>query len=273
MIHKNNKKLIYSLTLGLFLPVGLFGLMQTRPAKSNFVSPISDNQQLEPSTKPNRVYQMDYYLSLSNSFLQKATRLANDNPNQTSEDKQKILSIINESLKAADQAIEYWPNSPEAYLNRSNIYKTIQHLIPEAGQKAENDIQIAKSIMKDPHASFTPQSKNKPLDLVPAEKAQVAKNIIIAEPKEAGSKINDLRSTTETNALLGTGMLMAGETEVIIENTQFKENDLIYVAPKGDDQNQVLYIKSRAQGEWFKVGIDKALDKDLEFRWWLIKND
>ncbi|MCX6816556.1 MAG: hypothetical protein NTZ93_01685 [Candidatus Beckwithbacteria bacterium] len=74
-----------------------------------------------------------------------------------------------------------------------------------------------------------------------------------------------------TNATAGKSILPAGATEFTINTAKVTPDDLIYVTPLGDSQNQVLYVKAKQEGEWFKVAINQPLPFDLEFNWWIIK--
>ncbi len=73
-----------------------------------------------------------------------------------------------------------------------------------------------------------------------------------------------------TNATSGLGILPAGQTEFIIFNPKVSENTLVYLTPVSDTENKVLFLKAKKAGEWFKVGIDTAIDKEIRFNWWII---
>jgi len=243
---------------------------QAKPQPPAFVSPLAET--VKPTPPPDEpVYSLDYYLSLANLFLQKATRLANDNPSQTDQDKQKIITHINEALKVANEAVIYYPNEPQAYLTRSQIYAKIKHLDETAAEKEQNDLEIAKRLINKTDITNTNYNKSgQPLDFIPNQKASTTSNIIIAEPMERKSEIRNPKSEIETNALSGESVIFSGETEVIIPCPELTEKEMVYVLPKNNTDNEVLYVKSRQNGEWFKVALDKPSNKDLGFKWWVI---
>lgn len=279
-ITKKNILITLSLTM-LTLPPGLFISLKTwqsnpARAKNTFLSPLVNNQSTETDVKTGSlpIYSLEYYLNLSKSFLTKATRLANDDPQQTEVEKLKIISTLNQSLKAVNEAIKYYPNRPEPYLARAQLYQKVQHLWPEVKKQAQKDLEIANKLMNSTPAperleKTAPEAENHPLDFIPAQKANLAQNITIATPQQKTDNKKQ-KAEIETNALSGTGILPAKKTEVTIQAQQLTTNHLIYVVPKGDVDNKTLYVKARKNGQWFKVGIDSPSDKDIVFSWWII---
>jgi hypothetical protein len=74
-----------------------------------------------------------------------------------------------------------------------------------------------------------------------------------------------------TNATAGKAILPAGLAEFTINTPHVTDQTLVYVTPIGNPQNQVLYVKSKKENEWFKIAINQPLPYDLEFNWWIIK--
>jgi hypothetical protein len=95
--------------------------------------------------------------------------------------------------------------------------------------------------------------------------------LVIAADASASAEIATNSASINTNATAGKGVLPAGLTEYTIYTPRVDASSLIYVTPVGDPQNQVLYVKAKQVGEWFKVGLNQALPVDLEFNWWIIK--
>ncbi len=121
--------------------------------------------------------------------------------------------------------------------------------------------------------------------------------MIIAEPYSAspvGEASRGTAAEVSINAKSGTGVIPTGETEVTIENKYVANNNQIILMPISDNQNQVLFLKAKKASSnttpgvsnreaspdgtseaslisgWFKVGIDKPIGNNLEFKWWLI---
>ncbi|PIP52292.1 hypothetical protein COX09_02405 [Candidatus Beckwithbacteria bacterium CG23_combo_of_CG06-09_8_20_14_all_47_9] len=95
--------------------------------------------------------------------------------------------------------------------------------------------------------------------------------LIIAADATASAEIATNSASIATNATAGKATLPAGLTEYTIYTPHVNANSLVYVTPTGDPQNQVLYVKSKQENEWFTVAINQALAVDLEFNWWIIK--
>ena len=239
-------------------------------AENQPLSPLASPASNQPKTETSPVYSLEYYLHLSKSFLYKAVRLANDNPRQTDADKMKILNTVNKALKAANQACQYYPRQPEAYLIRAQVYQKMAHLFPEGKKQAEKDIKTANQLMKKPDLADIPREKEaQPLNFIPTQKANLAKKIIIAEPK-ASQEPEAQNSELNINAASGTAILEAGKTEIIVKTNQVKPGTQVYLVPKGGADNKVLSVVAKKDYQWFKAGINSASDKDIIFNWWII---
>lgn len=167
-----NKKLVLTIILATLLPISLgLGIKLFKPAKATaLLSPLAETH-ASPLPKATN-YSVDYYLSLAGSFLEKATRLANDNPSQTEEDKQIILKTINEALMAANEAISYYPQNPQTYLTRAQIYQKIKHLIPEAEGQEKQDLEMAKQLINKTNQNITNNNKDShPINFIPTSKS------------------------------------------------------------------------------------------------------
>lgn len=280
---KNNKKKVFIslIFLTLVLPLSLImlskNIFSTPPSSAGFISPLADKKDIN-NQNGQKKYSLEYYLNLCQSFSAKATRLANDNPHQTELDKIKIINTLNQALKAINQAIEYYPDRPEAYLTRAQLYQKVKSIWPEKKAQAERDLAIANKLMektgshqgKSDISAFQAEiKKSNPLNFIPTKKANLAQNLIIAEPKSE-TKASNSESQVDTNALSGFGILPAGETEVIIRTPKLNNNSQVYLVPKGDINNIVLYVKAKKEGQWFKAGVDQASNQDIKFKWWII---
>ena len=306
----NKKAIVLALILFIFIfPTSILALNKLneikKTANTPLLSPLADNPLEIKTIKPEKIYSLEYYLHLAKSFLAKATRLANDNTQQTETDKVKIITTLNEALKAINQAIDYYPNRPEPYLTRAQIYQKLENLWPEARKKAQADLTKADQLLNNQTdtANIPLEKEAQPLNFIPAQKAQLATNITIAIPEQEQKSINEQNSLT-TNTLSDTGILKAQQTETKIYTNQLTPDTLVYIVPKTNPDNQVLYLKSRNNYQqqketnnqennqdqtnqpdnnqqsnqpnqnnqgWFIVATDKPLNKDIEFNWWLIK--
>ena len=73
-----------------------------------------------------------------------------------------------------------------------------------------------------------------------------------------------------SQATAGTGILTAGQTEVLVETSQVTSNSLIYVTPLSSTSNQILYVRQKVAGAGFSVAIDLPVFSDITFNWWII---
>ena len=77
----------------------------------------------------------------------------------------------------------------------------------------------------------------------------------------------------KTNATSGIGVLPAGEMEMVIYNPKVSSKTLVYLTPSSPTQNKVLFVASKKDGEYFKVGIDTPVPFGITFNWWIINNE
>jgi len=111
------------------------------------------------------------------------------------------------------------------------------------------------------------------------------KKLAIAKAEEEVTQVSE--TEVETNATAGKAVLPDGETEITIKSQFVTDKTMIYVTPTSDTQNKVLFVKAKkghkdAENDengyeisseekgWFTVAIDTAIDKDIEFNWWII---
>lgn len=240
-----------------------------------FVSPISDTakdlkSQTAASENNKASQNINYYINLSASFLKKATQQANNTNNQTLEQKRQIISNLNKSLTAANQAVKYFPDQPEGYLMRAAIYQRTAHLYPEAETAAKNDLQTAAALSEG-QALPSSLPNQHPLNSLPSQRAELAAKITIAEPNEE-KKLTKTESGTENNASSGTAVIPAGEKTTIIHKPNISKQSLLYTKPMSNPENISLHIKERTSNS-FTVEANKTPQKDLKFKWWVIATE
>jgi len=368
---KKRSLLIISISLGLFFVVlivaSLIGFKTQ--AKPKLVSPVAKTAQ-ENNNKPER--SISYYITTSQEFLNQARSLANNNPNQTEEQKQEIIKKVEKALEIINQGIQVYPQDDRVYTQRANIYQSLTPFVPEANKYAIADLiqatqinsknpdyylklanlyqqigdfenaasaffnahrlspadsqvlydlanalvksgQVDKAIryydklivllplddqnlenlkkqkatlekllvnsnlenLSEPGMEMIPEKPVNPpqpiigTEALPLEQAALASQLIIASPEEE-SAMSTNTGEVSTNAKTGSGILPAGETEVTIKNIHVTNDKQIVIVPSSDTQNKVVYLIAKKAGEWFKVGIDTAIDTEIEFDWWIV---
>lgn len=168
-------------------------------------------------------------------------------------------------------------------------YQTLASLLPQGGQELEKikqEIITLKTLLSQVDASQntelflvgepTPSLKNIPADinLLPKEQAALPGNLIIASSQEQTS--DQKRQDFYLNALAGEATIAAGKTEITIYNNNLTENKKINLAPQGETNNQILYVKSKVArpdsgSPYFVVALSRPLNHNLAFKWWIIE--
>lgn len=211
-----------------------------------------------------------YYIATSDDYLSRARVLANSlGNNQTQDDKNKIVSLLNESLKSANNAVSNYPSSPLGFQQRAKVYQLVAHLDPTAGPKAERDLTIATQLAGGELRAqdITPE------DLIrsqPLQEASLLDNIAIALPEE--DKVADQEAEEISNTKRGTTTILAGDQDVIVNSPYVTNNNLIYFTPVGSTLNEVISLRSKSQtNQEFTLHLSAPLPHDLSITWWIIE--
>ena len=73
-----------------------------------------------------------------------------------------------------------------------------------------------------------------------------------------------------TNATAGSATIPSGVSEITIKNPKVTDYTLVYVTPTSTTQNNVLYVKSKQNGQ-FVVGFANPISTDVNFNWWIVQ--
>ncbi|HUS60370.1 MAG TPA: tetratricopeptide repeat protein [Nevskiaceae bacterium] len=346
-------------------------LMAKGQKPKTLVSPLPASKTVANYEEKQR--SISYYITTSQEFLNKARNLATDT-NQTPEEKQKIITTINQALDLGNQAIAFYANDDRGFSQRANIYQALIPFLPESANFAIQDLKEAIKLnqqnpeyhsrlanlylnggnfenaalsfynahmlaptevqtlynladaleksgqlkkanhffekligllpsddqnlqtiqnrqqqletvlvqanleyLTEPGASdFAPQGGANPTtdkiigtQELPLEQAALASQVIIAGPEEAAN-VGQQTTTLAINAKTGTGVIPAGQTEVTIKNNHVANDKQIVLVATSDTKNKVLFLKAKKEDTWFKAGIDKPINNNLEFKWWII---
>jgi len=208
---------------------------------------------------------VDYELSLSSGFLRKAIQLSNSTTNQTAEDKNRIIGLLNQALEAANRAIESAPNDARAYTTRGRVYQATSVVKPE--MKAMADADFAKAKQLGASTPTAPSAPANPMELLPTEQANAQQTAMIAGPN--GAVRQSVAGTASDNANKGTVTLQSGEKELFISFPGLKADTKVYVQPEGDSAS-VFYVKNKEAGKGFTVAATEAVTAPTNITWWEI---
>jgi tetratricopeptide (TPR) repeat protein len=168
---------------------------------------------------------------------------------------------IDQAIKYYDKLIALLPLDNPDLGNVREKKGILENLLAESGMKYLTSPE--KELPKKAE-----ESKFLGIEELPLEQAMANNSLIIASP-EQNSAVNQ-NSEALTNAKTGRGKIKAGEKEVILENKNVRDDKRIVLSGLGDLKNQVLTVVSKKSNEWFKVSIDKPLEFDVEFEYWIV---
>lgn len=112
--------------------------------------------------------------------------------------------------------------------------------------------------------------------------ATISKLVIASAPQDT-SGVSLGSPEVKSNATAGKSILPAGETLITIHSSQVTDNTLVYITPISATGNQVLYVSAKEScssgfqsaptpcSPSFTVSVDKAIQADVEFNWWIIE--
>ena len=172
---------------------------------------------------------------------------------------------INNALQSYQKLFSLLPQDNPQRQSLQKEIETLKTLLAKANTEANPNLQITNE--NPPQIEEIPSS----IKLLPQEQASLSQNLIIAAPKEENNQ--NQNSQINLNAIAGETTLPAGEEEIKITNNNIDDQKQIYIAPKDNIQNRILYIKTKngRDGEkYFIVAINKPLDQDIQFKWWII---
>jgi hypothetical protein len=68
----------------------------------------------------------------------------------------------------------------------------------------------------------------------------------------------------------GSGILPAGQNQILIQNSGLSENTLIYITATSATDNKTLYIGEKKPGQYFTVSMESPSSHDIRFNWWIV---
>ncbi len=166
-------------------------------------------------------------------------------------------------------------------------YDKLISLVSDPVQK--NQVELEKSsleqlVSQNPNHNLTQPNQNisiPPVDLpssldsptiqantgLPALVAELPAGLIVAAPEELNQI--EVSNLTASNSLSGTNILISGQKEITIPNTQITSTSQVYVTILKGGKNQNLQVLSKSPGS-FVVGLDSSINENIEFKWWII---
>ncbi len=224
----------------------------------------------------------DYYQSLASIYqvngikiaifyLQKAVETNPTDPNLLKQlaEYQTRAGMLSQARTSYQQILAILIDQEQREVIKKEI-KGLERLIVQAG--IESDAATPERSIPFEESTITlPESP--PL----LEARHLASNTIIAAPVSPSQHTSG--GETISSALSGMAILPTGETEVKICNENLSPNTQVYLVSEGEDENQVLIVKRKVpfdpetnECSHFVAAIQKPLNQDLKFRWWLIEN-
>ncbi|PIS15067.1 hypothetical protein COT63_01890 [Candidatus Shapirobacteria bacterium CG09_land_8_20_14_0_10_38_17] len=172
---------------------------------------------------------------------------------------------INNALQSYQKLLSLLPQENPQYQPLQEEIKALKTLLAKADTETNSTLQI---VNENPPEIKEPSS----IELLPQEQASLSQNLIIAAPKEENSQSQN--SQIDLNAVAGEATLPANKEEIKIINNNIDNQKQIYIAPKGDIQNRILYVKTKnaeSEEKYFVVALNKPFNQDIQFTWWIIR--
>lgn len=182
----------------------------------------------------------------------------------------ELQSSVDSNLKVINKEINQYDKTTEDLLkSMSNIKKdanqqadllsNIQEEINDIGSENESLLNFFLAINPD---TLVYIDENGDLNLDGILSARE----ISAESVET-EKISII--STDFSQSLGAATILAGKTEIFIENISIEEGDKIFITPNVPMKQTIAVTEVKA-GEGFLVSMVDSLDKDVSFDWFVI---
>lgn len=249
----------------LLVPVAAAIVTQTSPT-GTYLSPLPEKQLAAEPTPTTTLASTELTASQSilsaQAFLEKAITLS-QNPTQTEADREEIVTLLNESLKLANQAVALAPNAPQSYLMRARILSSSSSLRPDATLLAQKDLEAAQALANG--QSVTLPTNIDLLNLSPKQRAEGEGQLVIAAPAE--SEVKESTGSAQSNTYKLSDIIASGEQEVTLEHAAITAESYLYLIPR--DSGRLVYLKAKGAGEAV-VATDRPAETDLEFEYWIV---
>lgn len=107
------------------------------------------------------------------------------------------------------------------------------------------------------------------IDMLAGKVTIDVKGNIITQGELTAAKIHVAVSDEET-ASLGSGVITAGKTSVMIATTAVTANSKIFVTATTATGKQPLVVTAKTAGKSFVVSLEEAVAKEVRFDWWIV---
>ena len=87
---------------------------------------------------------------------------------------------------------------------------------------------------------------------------------------EAKEVLADKYSVRSTSQNIGSSIMPSGDNTVVINSTEVKPNSKIFVTPTSLTGKQTLVVTQKVEGQSFTVEMDRAINADIYFDWWIL---
>jgi len=116
------------IAIGSFLALAVvvsFTIILTAPQKEQpIIVPLSKKRAQISETPSTTIQKAAYYINISQKFLTKGEEISSQE-NQSAQDKERILAMIQNSLDTINQGVNYYPQDDRLFAQRAKIYQSI----------------------------------------------------------------------------------------------------------------------------------------------------
>lgn len=258
----------YSLliTFGVITTITVIGANNQKSPTGSYISPLPTGElaQATPTPTPELEKSTPELINLAQNYLNKAFKLA-ETANQTEEQKQEILSNLDQSLNLTTQAISQDPRNPKGYVLRAQILTAVSNTNPSALAQAQKDLQLAQSLSQGQPVTL-PETIN-PLNLLPDQQALASSDLILAAPLP-GQVLPEQKLDAASNTFSTTATIPASQTELVVSDQRITPTSYIYLIPE-TKTNASVFIKSKTKGQ-FTLATSTNNPIDLTISYYII---
>ena len=150
------------IAIGSFLALAVvisFTIILTAPQKEQpIIVPLSKKRAQISETPSTTIQKAAYYINISQKFLTKGEEISSQE-NQSAQDKERILAMIQNSLDTINQGVNYYPQDDRLFAQRAKIYQSIASFSPNALNAALSNLDQARQL--SPQNPIYPKTQSK----------------------------------------------------------------------------------------------------------------
>ncbi|KKS06136.1 MAG: hypothetical protein UU59_C0035G0007 [candidate division WWE3 bacterium GW2011_GWE1_41_27] len=96
------------------------------------------------------------------------------------------------------------------------------------------------------------------------------KGTLLAQKVETTDVTTENVTIKAASKTVGSGTVVTGQTQAVIDNALIKTGSKVFITATSSTGGQALIVKEKLEGVSFTVALDKPIETDVAFDWWIV---